>query len=194
VHQSWLRRITVVLTRVGTVLSRGLLRSPVGYQSADRILMEIQPPKIGDWMPMAEKVNDTTAFKVAAFESNEWLLWQKPDSTWAWKLTAWTVAERAAIESDAEAQSIVEHAAKELHDAGVKAHYEVRTTIYGQAGLEIVDAARSHDAGVIVMGSRGHSDLAGLVLGSTAQGDPLLRPARPRACFLDHGRGRVARS
>ena len=72
------------------------------------------------------------------------------------------------IESGAEAQSIVEHAAKELHDAGVKAHYEVRNTIYGQAGREIVDAARAHDAGVIVMGSRGRSDLAGLVLGSTA--------------------------
>ena len=72
------------------------------------------------------------------------------------------------IESGAEAQSIVEHAAKELHDSGVKAHYEVRNTIYGQAGREIVDAARAHDAGVIVMGSRGRSDLAGLVLGSTA--------------------------
>jgi hypothetical protein len=24
-----------------------------------------------DWMPMAKKVSDTTAFKVAAFESNE---------------------------------------------------------------------------------------------------------------------------
>jgi nucleotide-binding universal stress UspA family protein len=53
-------------------------------------------------------------------------------------------------------------------DAGVKAHYEVRTTIYGQAGREIVDAARAHDAGVIVMGSRGRGDLAGLVLGSAA--------------------------
>ena len=73
-----------------------------------------------------------------------------------------------AIESGAEAQSLVERAAKELHDAGVKAHYEVRNTIYGEAGREIVDAAHAHDAGVIVMGSRGRSDLAGLVLGSTA--------------------------
>lgn len=72
------------------------------------------------------------------------------------------------IESDAEAQSIVEHAAKELHDAGVKAHYEVRSTIYGQAGREIVDTAHAHDAGIIVMGSRGHSGMTGLVLGSTA--------------------------
>jgi hypothetical protein len=37
-------------------------------------------------MPMARKVNETTAFKVKAFETNDWLLWEKPDSTWAWKL------------------------------------------------------------------------------------------------------------
>ena len=42
----------------------------------------------GDWMPMASKVNETTAFKVRALESNRWLLWEKPDSTWAWRLDA----------------------------------------------------------------------------------------------------------
>jgi hypothetical protein len=57
-----------------------------GFDSADRILAEYQPPRIGDWMPMAKQVNDTTAFKVKAFAINEWLLWEKPDSTWAWKL------------------------------------------------------------------------------------------------------------
>jgi hypothetical protein len=57
-----------------------------GYESADRILDQYQPPKIGDWVPMAKKVNDTTAFKVKAFEIHEWLLWEKPDSTLAWKL------------------------------------------------------------------------------------------------------------
>jgi hypothetical protein len=57
-----------------------------GYESADRVLEEFQNPKIGDWMPMASKVNETTAFKVKAFETNRWLLWEKPDSTWAWKL------------------------------------------------------------------------------------------------------------
>jgi nucleotide-binding universal stress UspA family protein len=73
-----------------------------------------------------------------------------------------------AIESSAEALSVAENAAQELDDAGIKAHYEVRSTIHGQAAREIVAAARAHDAGVIVMGSRGRSDLAGLVLGSTA--------------------------
>jgi hypothetical protein len=57
-----------------------------GYESADRILGEYQHPKIGDWMPMAKKVNETTAFKVRAFEKYEWLVWEKPDSTWAWRL------------------------------------------------------------------------------------------------------------
>ena len=57
-----------------------------GYESADYIMEEFQHPQIGDWMPMASKVNETTAFKVKAFETNQWLLWEKPDSTWAWKL------------------------------------------------------------------------------------------------------------
>lgn len=57
-----------------------------GYESADRILPEYQDPKAGDWMPMSRKVNQTTAFKVKAFEPNRWLIWEKPDSTWSWKL------------------------------------------------------------------------------------------------------------
>jgi hypothetical protein len=55
--------------------------------SADRILPELQNTQIGDWVPMFSKVNETTAFRVKAFERNQWLLWAKPDSTWAWTLT-----------------------------------------------------------------------------------------------------------
>ena len=58
-----------------------------GYASADQILAQFQQPKIGDWMPMTGNVNETTAFKVKAFLTNRWLLWTKPDSTWAWTLT-----------------------------------------------------------------------------------------------------------
>jgi hypothetical protein len=58
-----------------------------GYASADRILGQFQQPKIGDWMPMTSNVSETTAFKVKAFLTNRWLLWAKPDSTWAWTLT-----------------------------------------------------------------------------------------------------------
>jgi nucleotide-binding universal stress UspA family protein len=72
------------------------------------------------------------------------------------------------IESETEARSVVERAAQTLDDAGIKTHYEVRDTIHGQAGREIAAAARAHDADIIVMGSRGRSDLTSLVFGSTA--------------------------
>lgn len=59
----------------------------VGHPSAEVILEEFQHPAVGDWIPMFSKVNDTTAFKVAAIEPRSELVWFKPDSTWAWKLT-----------------------------------------------------------------------------------------------------------
>jgi nucleotide-binding universal stress UspA family protein len=74
----------------------------------------------------------------------------------------------ALIEPEAEAQSLAEDAARVLRGAGIKAHSVVRSTIHGQAAREIVRAARAHDAGIIVMGSRGHRDLTGLVLGGAA--------------------------
>ena len=58
-----------------------------GHDSADRILADYQQPKVGDWMPMAGKPTDATAFKVHALRANQWLLWTKPDSTWAWTLS-----------------------------------------------------------------------------------------------------------
>ena len=59
----------------------------VARRSADRILAEFQNPKVGDWVPMFSRVNDTTAFKIAAIKPAEELVWVKPDSTWAWTLT-----------------------------------------------------------------------------------------------------------
>jgi hypothetical protein len=59
----------------------------VARPSAETILPAFQHPKVGDWVPMAAKVNEQTAFKIKAFESNRWMLWEKPQSTWAWKLT-----------------------------------------------------------------------------------------------------------
>ena len=73
-----------------------------------------------------------------------------------------------ADESPDEAGTQVQAAADALIQAGVKAHGEVRNSIYGHAASEIVDDAKEHDVGVIVMGSRGRGDLTGLVLGSTA--------------------------
>jgi nucleotide-binding universal stress UspA family protein len=73
-----------------------------------------------------------------------------------------------ATETRDEANENVDAAVEELTQAGIKAHGVVRNTMYGHAAREIVDEAKAHDAGVIVMGSRGLGDLAGLVLGSTA--------------------------
>jgi hypothetical protein len=58
-----------------------------GYDSADRILAEFQHPRVGDWMPMAKNPTDKTAFRVRALVTNSCLVWEKPDSTWAWTLT-----------------------------------------------------------------------------------------------------------
>jgi nucleotide-binding universal stress UspA family protein len=71
-------------------------------------------------------------------------------------------------ETTDEAQAEVDAAVEEFTKAGVKAHGVVRNTIYGYAAREIVEDAKSLDVGVIIMGSRGRGDLAGLVLGSTA--------------------------
>jgi len=73
-----------------------------------------------------------------------------------------------ATETRDEAKAAVDAAVAELTQAGVKAHSEVRSTIYGHAAREIIDDAKSHGVGVIIMGSKGRGDLAGLVLGSTA--------------------------
>jgi nucleotide-binding universal stress UspA family protein len=55
-----------------------------------------------------------------------------------------------------------------LARAGVKAHGEVRNTIFGYAARELGNDAKEVNADVIVMGSRGRGDIAGLLLGSTA--------------------------
>jgi nucleotide-binding universal stress UspA family protein len=67
---------------------------------------------------------------------------------------------------DANAQ--VAAAVEVFTEAGVKAHGEVRNTIFGYAAREIVNDAIEVNADVIVMGSRGRGDIAGLLLGSTA--------------------------
>jgi len=71
-------------------------------------------------------------------------------------------------ETESDANAKVSAAVDKLAEAGVKAHGEVRTTLFGYAARDIVDDAIAHGVDVIVMGSRGRSDLAGFLLGSTA--------------------------
>ena len=70
-------------------------------------------------------------------------------------------------ESMDEARAAVAAAVDKLTAAGVKAYGDVGTTLFGYAARNIVDDAKEHDVDVIVMGSRGRGDLAGLILGST---------------------------
>ena len=67
-----------------------------------------------------------------------------------------------------DAKAAVAAAVEVLSRAGVKAHGEVGHTIFGHAAREIVKDAKEIDADVIVLGSRGRGEMAGLLLGSTA--------------------------
>lgn len=90
---------------------------------------------------------------------------------WVLHLREREVLPRAGViptESKDEARAEVEAAVEKLVKAGINAHGEVRNTVFGYAARDIVDDAQEHDVSVIVMGSRGRGDLAGLVLGSTA--------------------------
>ena len=71
-------------------------------------------------------------------------------------------------EAGDEARATADRAVRALAQDGIKASGEARNTPFGHAAREIVGEARDFGAGVIVVGSRGHGDLAGLVLGSTA--------------------------
>lgn len=78
--------------------------------------------------------------------------------------TAVVIADETEDEARVSNAAIVD----KLTAAGVKAHGEIRNTLFGYAAREIVDDAIQHGVDVIVMGSRGRGDLVGLILGSTA--------------------------
>jgi nucleotide-binding universal stress UspA family protein len=55
---------------------------------------------------------------------------------------------------------------KTLRDSGVTARGEVQGAVAGHAPKHIVETAKSQGSDLIIMGSRGLSNLAGLLLGS----------------------------
>ncbi len=61
----------------------------LGQPSARTIVPDLQRLEIGQWVPMSPSPapTDRTAFRVHSFDVGRWLLWTKPDSTWAWRLT-----------------------------------------------------------------------------------------------------------
>jgi len=71
-------------------------------------------------------------------------------------------------ETDVEAETGVDQAVEELTKAGINAHGEVRQAVFGHAAREIMEDAKSHDASVIIMGSRGRGEISSLLVGSVA--------------------------
>lgn len=69
-------------------------------------------------------------------------------------------------ESPADATKLVGMSIKAFRDAGLTADGRVGDVALGHVARDIVDAARALESELIVMGSRGLSDVQGLLLGS----------------------------
>lgn len=71
--------------------------------------------------------------------------------------------------NESELRAKIDGQVRELSDAGVPTSLIVTTTAMGGAAPAIADAAREQHADLIVAGSRGHTILGGLFLGSVTQ-------------------------
>jgi nucleotide-binding universal stress UspA family protein len=71
-------------------------------------------------------------------------------------------------DSPEEAQQLVDGVVEELKQAGVAADGAVRPSTGGSPAGAILEVAREVGAGMVVLGSRGLSELGGLLLGSVA--------------------------
>ena len=74
----------------------------LGHPSATVIVPELQHLEVGQWVPMAPSgpPSDRNAFKVHSFEVNQWLLWAKPDSTWALEWNSGRQLKKVSSDSD----------------------------------------------------------------------------------------------
>jgi nucleotide-binding universal stress UspA family protein len=66
-------------------------------------------------------------------------------------------------------KSKIERQVSELSGDGIKATLETARAFVGNAAHEIASAAETHKADAIVVGTRGHTPLAGLLVGSVPQ-------------------------
>jgi nucleotide-binding universal stress UspA family protein len=73
------------------------------------------------------------------------------------------------LEDDSEdaAEALVDGAVKELTESGLRATGTVRAALSGTAAGDIIDEAEEWGATVIVLASRGLTDLKGILVGST---------------------------
>ncbi len=72
------------------------------------------------------------------------------------------------LETEGEAQTLVDSVVRELKDAGANAVGDIRRVAHGQTPRAILDVAEEIGAGMIVMGTRGLSDWGRLLMGSVA--------------------------
>ena len=72
------------------------------------------------------------------------------------------------LETEQEAEAVVKRTLDELKKAGASGEGEVIRALHGTVAQALIDSAREQMADTIVVGSRGLTDLAGLVLGSVA--------------------------
>jgi nucleotide-binding universal stress UspA family protein len=73
-----------------------------------------------------------------------------------------------ALDLDREGMEAARRLGTELEQAGVPTKVELVRAFAGHVAKIVVDTARDHEAGVIVLGSRGRGDLTALLLGSVA--------------------------
>ena len=72
------------------------------------------------------------------------------------------------LDQDREAMAAADRHRRELELAGVPVKVELVRALAGRVARIIVESARAHEAGAIVMGSHGRGDLVALLLGSVA--------------------------
>jgi len=75
--------------------------------------------------------------------------------------------EAAMSDSQREAVERLTKTTKQVTDAGITATGEVRISLPGRVAAEIVEESAAWGADVIVIGSRGLTNLTGIILGST---------------------------
>lgn len=73
----------------------------------------------------------------------------------------------AASEGEKQAADRLAKASEQVTDAGITATSEIRVSLPGRVAAEIVEEATTWGADSIVIGSRGLTNLAGIILGST---------------------------
>ena len=71
-------------------------------------------------------------------------------------------------ESRDEAQHLVDRYVARLGEAGISATGDIHRELEIGIGGALIDVARSYQAGLIVIGTRGRSDIASMLLGSVA--------------------------